>query len=97
MERGSLFPVARIHWPPSTVRREQRDLLCSPPLPRPIYPPPLDGLRWTPGHLGPVGHVSIAIHTQKMYKKYIPLGIRLIYGHKFGFTLYMYFRQFFEV
>ena len=39
MERGLLFPIARIHWPPSTVRRERRDLLRSPPVPRCSRPP----------------------------------------------------------
>ncbi len=73
MERGSLFPVARIHWSPSTVTRERRDLLRSPPSPRPICPPPVNGLRWTPGHLGPVRHVPIASHTNEMYKDPFPL------------------------
>ncbi len=71
--RVDLFPVARIHWSPSTVIRERRDLLRSPPLPRPICLPPGDGLRWAPDHRGPVGHVPIVIHTNEMYKSSFPL------------------------
>ncbi len=63
--RGLLFLRARIHWPPSTLRRDRRDLLRSPAVLRPCLPA-FAGSCWAPGYLepasmclaSPFGHVS---------------------------------------
>ncbi len=63
--RGLLFLRARIHWPPSTLRRDRRDLFRSPAVLRPCLSA-FAGSCWAPDHQGsasmciasPFGHVS---------------------------------------